>query len=329
MATASPTEADSTDGVEYGHLRRASPRGLEALGDGSTTLVHGRATCAVDSPQRVGRCPAASRRQQHRLEPAVTEKPKKLELCVMGPAWLGIGAQRCGTTWFTDLLLQHPQMTLSTRRRKELHALYPNILSYWSVERRASYQSLFDVENGLAGEFTPYYLRALWVPSVAVSVCLDSAPFIVLLRDPVERFASAMRLNLGRLHQDDEASAKWVRSVASDAQWGGMYATQLDAWARIAGRHRFVVLQYEEVLRNPQRAVERVWKRLGLSPVELTQVGERSATSSDNDMWSWEGREEFREQLCRAYQPEVRRLRRWGINPRLWPNFARRICSRR
>ena len=30
------------------------------------------------------------------------------------PAWLGIGAQRSGTTWFTDLLTQHPQVSDTT-----------------------------------------------------------------------------------------------------------------------------------------------------------------------------------------------------------------------
>jgi hypothetical protein len=60
----------------------------------------------------------------------------------MGPAWLGIGAQRSGTTWFTDLLLQHPHVSLSTAGRKELHALYmPDV-------DLASYRALFD---GCAG----------------------------------------------------------------------------------------------------------------------------------------------------------------------------------
>lgn len=82
-----------------------------------------------------------------------------------GPSWLGIGAQRCGTTWFTRLLLQHPEMSLSTERRKELHLLYPELLSAWSEAQKCAYRSLFTDAEGLAGEFTPYYLRA-YVPHV-------------------------------------------------------------------------------------------------------------------------------------------------------------------
>ena len=40
------------------------------------------------------------------------------------PAWLGIGAQRSGTTWFTDLLTQHPQVDLGTNGKKEQHLLH-------------------------------------------------------------------------------------------------------------------------------------------------------------------------------------------------------------
>ena len=41
-----------------------------------------------------------------------------------GPSWLGIGAQRSGTTWFTDLLTQHPQVGLGTNGKKEQHLLH-------------------------------------------------------------------------------------------------------------------------------------------------------------------------------------------------------------
>ena len=40
------------------------------------------------------------------------------------PAWLGIGAQRSGTTWFTDLLTQHPQVGLGVNGKKEQHLLH-------------------------------------------------------------------------------------------------------------------------------------------------------------------------------------------------------------
>ena len=61
-----------------------------------------------------------------------------------GPAWLGIGGHRCGTTWFTDLLRQHPQVDLAVKGRKELHELYlPLVRAYETEGGLAHYRSLF------------------------------------------------------------------------------------------------------------------------------------------------------------------------------------------
>ena len=111
-----------------------------------------------------------------------------------GPAWLGIGAQRSGTTWFTDLLLQHPEVRLSAQPKKELHRLYQTLNRPKAAPRSIrKYLKLFNVD-GYPGEFTPFYLRALWVPEIARQVVGPDTPIIVLLRDPVERFESAMRM---------------------------------------------------------------------------------------------------------------------------------------
>lgn len=230
-----------------------------------------------------------------------------------GPAWLGIGAQRAGTTWFTDLLLQHPQVCLASIEKKELHRLYRGLDREMRVE---NYLRLFDV-RGCPGEFTPYYLRALWVPRIVTKVLRDNAPLIAILRDPVERFASAMRF--AAPSKGEALNQRQIRSKASDAQWAGMYATQLSAWSLEVPRNRFLVFQYEAIVQDAQAAVESVWRYLGLKAVRLSDVGTRSRTSSVGG-WSWPPG--LREALVRAYEPEVGRLvDEWGINRELWPNF--------
>lgn len=249
-----------------------------------------------------------------------------------GPAWLGIGAQRSGTTWFTDLLLQHPQMRLSSRGLKELHRLYRGLYTPINTER---YLRLFDVPEGLPGEFTPFYLRALWAPAAARQVCDDNVPLIVLLRDPIDRFESAMRLStqarqamLRRYKATPAAERKdpkrppnrIMRWQATDAQWSGMYATQLDVWASVFPRRQFIVLQYEALKKSPAETVEIVWRRLGLSPVPLTDIDTPSRTRTEG-LVDWQWPEGFREALHAAYKPEVDRLQDWGIDTALWRNF--------
>jgi len=257
-----------------------------------------------------------------------------------GPAWLGIGAQRSGTTWFTDLLVQHPEVHLSRRRTKELHRLYRTLYKPLDAER---YLRLFD-GPGCPGEFTPFYLRALWVPALARQVVGDRAPLIVLLRDPIDRFESAMRMTLadpahrrrrkgarnavrrGLASREGGArqrspSNRLMRWRASDAEWAGMYATQLDCWASYFPREQFVVLQYEAVKRDPQAAVDAVWARMELSPVELRDEDASSETRTRGLVeWAWP--DGAKDALTRAYEPDVARLASaWGIDRSLWRNF--------
>lgn len=110
-----------------------------------------------------------------------------------GPTWLGIGAQRAGTTWFTDLITQHPLVAypLGMKEHNELYRY--GLLQPWDDKARDKYRRTFTHPEMRLGEFTPMYMRALWMCEVARDVLPEQAPILVLLRDPVERFASALR----------------------------------------------------------------------------------------------------------------------------------------
>src|SRR3954468_80033 len=122
---------------------------------------------------------------------APTYGPHRVTLMsVSGPAWLGIGAQRSGTTWFTDLLTQHPQVGLGTNGKKEQHLLHKVADGVLPAD---DYLSLVPRDGVRRGEWTPQYLRHASVPAAAARL-VPAAPVLVLLRDPVDRFRSAMRL---------------------------------------------------------------------------------------------------------------------------------------
>lgn len=262
-----------------------------------------------------------------------------------GPAWLGIGAQRSGTTWLAGLLLEHPRMGLATGPRrwfgarprvgagadKELHALDGALLEPMDGDDRAAYRRRFPRGDGvLRGEFTPFYLRALWIPPVAAACCPDDVVAVAVLRDPVERFASALRWyaskGLGRLPTPPPLTRHWIRQRGPDAQWGGMYAPQLDAWAAELGGDALVVLQYERARRDPQGAAERVWGRLGLEPVTVAGADVPSGTATGGGgapRWDWSQAPGLRERLAACYRRQLDELAdRWGIDPSLWPGLT-------
>lgn len=226
------------------------------------------------------------------------------------PAWLGIGAQRSGTTWFTDLLTQHPQVGLGTNGRKEQQLLH-KVADGRTPE--ADYLDLFPADGVRRGDWTPQYLRHASVPAAAARLVPD-APVLVLLRDPVERFRSAMRLAATR-------GKSWPYPVPITVQtWSGFYADQLDAWAAAVGRDRMHVMVYEVVREDPQAAVDEVWRRIGVDPVPLQEVARESSSSSRAD-WDWT--EGLKESLQVMYRPQARRLSEdWGLDVTGWTGLA-------
>lgn len=228
------------------------------------------------------------------------------------PAWLGIGAQRSGTTWFTDLLTQHPSVGLGTNGRKEQQLLHKVADGRFP---EADYLDLFPDDDGVhRGEWTPQYLRHASAPATAARLVPD-APILVLLRDPVERFRSAMRLAATR-------GKSWPYPVPITVQtWSGFYADQLDAWAAAVGRERMHVMVYEQIRTDPQAAVDEVWRRIGVDPVPLQEVARESSSSSRAD-WDWTPG--LQESLVVMYRPQAERLARdWGLDVSSWRALTR------
>ncbi len=230
---------------------------------------------------------------------------------MVSPAWLGIGAQRSGTTWFTDLLTQHPEVGLGTNGRKEQQLLHKVADGR---EPESAYLDLFPDDGIRRGEWTPQSMRHASAPATAARL-VPEAPILVLLRDPVERFRSAMRLHATRLAASGRSS--WPYPVPITVQtFTGFYADQLAMWAAHVDRDRIRVMVYETVRVDPQSAVDAVWRSLGLEPVALSDVDAASGSSSRAD-WDWP--DGLRESLEVLYGPQVARLvDDWGLDVSPW-----------
>lgn len=227
-------------------------------------------------------------------------------------SWLGIGAQRSGTAWFTGLLTQHPKVGLGTNGKKEQQLLHRVAEGAVPAE---DYLALFPDDEILRGDFSPSYLRHPAAGAIVPRLVPD-APIVVLLRDPIDRYRSAMRLAVTRGREAPSATATSLQT------WAGYYADQLDLWASQVGRERLVVQVYEQVTQDPQAGVEAVWSRMGLDPVPLTEVDARSRSSSAPEAeWHWP--EGMQDGLRALYRPQARRLADdWGLDVTGWRSLG-------
>lgn len=189
------------------------------------------------------------------------------------PDFVGIGAQRCGTSWWHSLLEQHPQVAGLGLGAKELH-FFDDLWQREVTDRDAlDYASHFRRRPGqVVGEWTPRYLFDPW----AVPALLEVAPstkLIVMLRDPVARFRSGLR------HETRVGGAPTADAVTS-AYARGLYAQQLEPVLALVPREQVLVLQFEQCVRDVPNLLGRTFEFLGLDPVTPSLRGERNESRS-------------------------------------------------
>lgn len=190
------------------------------------------------------------------------------------PTFLGIGAQKCATSWLAAMLRQHPEIFMP--RKKELH--FFNLRSHY---RRGIewYRACFagGHEHRALGEFTPNYL---WVnggrvviddptlnPDVArlVREALPAVKLIVSLRNPVDRAVSAFyhhirarRIAPHRLLLD---VAECFGIVSK-----GFYFSQLSEWYQYFPADQLLILIYElDIVRDRTHAIQSMYRFLDVS----------------------------------------------------------------
>lgn len=233
-----------------------------------------------------------------------------------GPAWIGIGAQRSGTDWISRLLIQHPQVDFGTNEKKEqayLH-LIPN---GEASHTEAGYLELFPDDGTLRGEWSPHYMPSMIVPHLARRLAKDDALIFVLLRDPVERLASGMRLAKRAKRIPKDFHEPWV---ARHHQYG-QYASCLEGWTAAFPRERFFIYVYEEAKEDVEKACAFFWQAMGVEPHPLTDPYKLVKRPTEGTVdWNWP--EGTREALVKHYLPQVRMLRDdWGVDVSRWKNF--------
>jgi hypothetical protein len=192
------------------------------------------------------------------------------------PTFLGIGAQKAGTTWLYTMLRLHPQIGFATHKGKPMKEVH-----YWSVHRRHRgldwYLSLFGDEP-IQGDITPDYCMLAPAAIRDIHALNPAMRMIYTLRNPVERAWSAtnMRVQLRREHLARQGRRESMPAVDEtylkrDFAMPGMmkradYARNLRNWWRVFPRESVLVLRYEQILADPRGYLKSCAAHAGADP---------------------------------------------------------------
>jgi hypothetical protein len=241
------------------------------------------------------------------------------------PDFVIIGAQKSGTTWWQGLIEEHPDVVRPPGQRRELH-YFDHFWDRWPSDADFDrYLRYFPrPEGSLVGEKTPGYLYQPWVAPELAHVAPD-ARLIVLMRDPVERYASGLGLlqRAGALKGEIGAGEIGMREHRiGEAIERGRYATQLAWWLERYPRDLILLLQYERCVADTQGQLTRTFQFLGLpdhraSADEVARTRKKSGARPPVPA-------EMRHLLAEYYRADVARLLELEpeLDLALWKNFA-------
>jgi hypothetical protein len=233
------------------------------------------------------------------------------------PDFIGVGAQRAGTTWWFRVMIRNPRIRPPRRRKKELH--FFDRFDAWEMrdEDVAAYHDLFPRRRGdVVGEWTPAYMGDVATPRLLHRAAPD-ARLLVLLRDPIERFRS------GVMHRLSRAPERSFELSANDAIERGRYATQIERLREYYDDDRILVLQYERCRSDPLGQYARTLRFLGLpddhEPIGIDEAKGTTMESRKMELWP-----DLQAALRSALEPEVERLRTLvpDLDLGLWKNFS-------
>ena len=239
------------------------------------------------------------------------------------PGALCIGAQKAGTSWLAQMLGQHPQVWIPPFKEVQFfnHRFIPGHRKWigWHyrnkpAEIRARHQArkvpvppeLDAYLDGLTkGQmFHNHWYKRVFAPAPAHAMPMDFTPeystlpeegvdfvaeflpgarVIYLIRHPVDRAISQLRMNLRREKRVPRTLADWLAEIENPVLCDrGDYAACLPRW-----RARFpdmLVLPFGRIARDPEAVMEAVEAHLDLAPYPYANMRQKVFASPDGLM---------------------------------------------
>ncbi len=193
----------------------------------------------------------------------------------MKPSFIGLGAQKCASTWLHAVFSDHPDAFVSEPKELNFFTAHFDRGGQW-------YERHFSPGSGrkAVGEISPSYFPDRDAPARAFDYNPDFR-ILIALRDPVERAYSSHLHNV-RLGYFAGTDLSFEAGLADNPMYveQSRYAKHLSAWLEHFPQERILVVFQEEIAADPQVQARRVYEFLGVSSDHVSaSVGRRANES--------------------------------------------------
>ncbi len=174
--------------------------------------------------------------------------------------FIGIGAQKCASTWIHGVLSDHPEIGVYPGKEVDFFSNYYNRGYQW-YERQ-----LGDVDAvRTRGEVSTSYFSDSDTPS-RVFLYNPNMRIVLSLRDPIER-AYSNHLNEVKLCHLTGQNLEFENGLANNPMYleQSHYGKQLARWLEIFPRDQILVIFQEEIRDDPFTQARNLYRFLGVA----------------------------------------------------------------
>jgi Sulfotransferase domain len=175
-----------------------------------------------------------------------------------GPSFLFIGAGKAGSSWFMEILWEHPGVFVPPNKATYFFTRYYGLGLPW-------YEGFYSRTTGprVLGEVCEVYMPS---PEALarIKAYRPDMRLICCLRNPYERAVSAWRF-FARNGQDQPTLVAQA-DLNPDVFEFGYYATQLRVVRSLFPERQILVIFFDEVISAPEKVARRVYEFIGADP---------------------------------------------------------------
>lgn len=191
------------------------------------------------------------------------------------PTFLGIGAQRAGTTYLHTLLSLHPEIVLPREGtdpwNKEQHFFSRKILDETVTDYEARFRRAAKPGGHLYGEITPAYSALPHSLVVALSGYLPpgSTRIVFVVRNPLHRTFSGLKMYRRKRDTATPLEEESLFTLIRAAERPGCvartdYMRTLANWSSVYGERNIKILEFGKLASEPVRVLQELVDFLGV-----------------------------------------------------------------
>lgn len=172
--------------------------------------------------------------------------------------FIGLGAQKSGTSWAYTCLYEHPEVCIPV---KEIHFFSRPRYS----EGKEWYESHFKKCDAgkLRGEWSTSYLYSEEAPE-RIHACYPNAKLLAILRNPTDRAYSQYRNAIRGGHIPKTMTFEAYSDEDTSVWDQGLYAKQLKRYFVLFPKEQILVLIYEDIKKDPVAFMQKIHEFLGI-----------------------------------------------------------------